>query len=188
MSQPGWVGSLRVMVVYLAGVAAASLGTSITDPDNYIAGASGGVYSLISAHLATLMINWQEDSAIKIQKVIHKPITRIIRLVFISLLTVHDVGFAIYVRLYDPENRTGFTGHLCGAIAGILVGLVFLENRRVRDWECCVQVLSILFFLGLMTFAIVWNFFADQWYNEEYFPRPDHDLYEYGDCKNYGYI
>ncbi len=33
------------------------------------AGASGGVYSLIAAHLATLALNWQEDSSVRIQKV-----------------------------------------------------------------------------------------------------------------------
>eukprot|EP00088_Acartia_fossae_P021229 TRINITY_DN22715_c0_g1_i1.p1 TRINITY_DN22715_c0_g1~~TRINITY_DN22715_c0_g1_i1.p1 ORF type:complete len:286 (+),score=24.51 TRINITY_DN22715_c0_g1_i1:106-858(+) len=188
MSQPGWSGSLRVMIVYLAGVGAASLGTSITDPDNYIAGASGGVYSLIAAHLATLLINWKEDSSVKIRKVIHKPLTRIIRLTFIILLSIHDIGFAIYVRLYDPENRTGFTGHLCGAIAGVLVGLVVLENRRVRDWECYVQIFSILFFMALLAFTIVWNFYADEWYNTEYFPRPDEDLYTYGECKDYSLL
>lgn len=187
MSQSGWTGSIRVMLVYLAGVVAASLGTSITDPKNYIAGASGGVYSLIAAHLATVMINWQEDSSIKIQKVIHKPVTRIIRLTFITILTLHDIGFAIYVRMYDPENRTGFTGHLCGAIAGVLVGLVVLENRRAREWEWYLQAVSVVFFIGLLAFACVWNAFADDWYPETgYFPKPDYDLYEsFGACKGY---
>ncbi len=32
------------------------------------AGASGGVYSLIAAHLATMALNWQEDSSVRIQK------------------------------------------------------------------------------------------------------------------------
>ena len=53
----------------------------------------------------------------------------IIRTSFILLLTVHDVGFAVYVRFYDPDNRTGFMGHLCGALAGLTVGLFLLDNR-----------------------------------------------------------
>lgn len=64
-----------------------SLGTSVSDPDTFIAGASGGVYALISAHLATLILNWKEDSAVKIKKVIHKPLTRMVRLIFIVFLT-----------------------------------------------------------------------------------------------------
>ena len=46
-------------MVYISGVLAGSLGTSLTDPDTYLAGASGGVYALIAAHLATLILNWQ---------------------------------------------------------------------------------------------------------------------------------
>ena len=68
----------------------------------------------------------------RIQKVVKRPITKIIRIIFISILTIHDVAFAVYVRFYDPENRTGFMGHLCGAMAGLTVGLFVLDNRSVR--------------------------------------------------------
>ena len=47
----GW---WRVLIVYLAGVVAGSLGTSISDPTVFLGGASGGVYALIAAHLATI--------------------------------------------------------------------------------------------------------------------------------------
>lgn len=39
---------------------AGSLYTSVTDPDVYLAGASGGVYALIAAHLANVVFNWSE--------------------------------------------------------------------------------------------------------------------------------
>lgn len=107
MQQEGWMGSLRVAMVYLCGVVAGSLGktirfymqrplltiiffnlgTSLTDAYTYMAGASGGVYALIAAHLSTLVINWREDNSIRIKKVIHQPLTRIVRLLFIVLLT-----------------------------------------------------------------------------------------------------
>lgn len=48
----GW----RIGLVYLAGVLAGSLGASISDPNSYLAGASGGVYALISAHLANVVL------------------------------------------------------------------------------------------------------------------------------------
>ena len=54
MQQEGWMGSLRVAVVYMSGVVAGSLGTSLSDPHTFIAGASGGVYALIAAHLVRL--------------------------------------------------------------------------------------------------------------------------------------
>jgi rhomboid-related protein 1/2/3 len=51
-------GSMRIGCIYLAGVLAGSLGTSIFDPDVYLVGASGGVYALLAAHLANVMINY----------------------------------------------------------------------------------------------------------------------------------
>lgn len=46
----------RVGIIYLIGVIAGSLGTSISDPSVYLAGASGGVYAIITAHVATIII------------------------------------------------------------------------------------------------------------------------------------
>lgn len=46
----------RVLIVYLAGVIAGSLGTSVSDPNVYLAGASGGVYAIITAHVATIIM------------------------------------------------------------------------------------------------------------------------------------
>lgn len=52
MVHQGW----RVVLIYLSGVLAGSLATSVTDPNVYLAGASGGVYALITAHVATIII------------------------------------------------------------------------------------------------------------------------------------
>lgn len=46
----------RVLIVYFAGVLAGSLGTSILDPTVKLAGASGGVYSLVTAHVASIIM------------------------------------------------------------------------------------------------------------------------------------
>ena len=97
----------------------------------FFTGASGGIYALIAAHLSTMILNWKEDSAIKIRKVIHKPLTKIIRIIFISFLTIHDFAIAIYeTYVSGKDSQTGYVGHLCGACAGILVGFFILKNRR----------------------------------------------------------
>ena len=49
-------GSLRIGVVYMAGVLAGSLGTSVFDTEVYLVGASGGVYALLAAHLANVLL------------------------------------------------------------------------------------------------------------------------------------
>lgn len=46
----------RVLIIYFAGVLAGSLGTSITDPYVRLAGASGGVYAILLAHIATIIM------------------------------------------------------------------------------------------------------------------------------------
>lgn len=48
----------RVAIVYLAGVFAGSMATSINAPNAFLAGASGGVYALVTAHVATIIMNW----------------------------------------------------------------------------------------------------------------------------------
>lgn len=58
--------------------------------------------------MATLALNWQEDSAVRIKKVIHQPLTRIIRLIFIIFLTVHDLALAMYFYfVLKEESQTG---------------------------------------------------------------------------------
>ena len=57
-------GSLRVFIVYILGVLSGSLFVSVFDQKIFLAGASGGCYALIAAHLATLILNWKEDIVI----------------------------------------------------------------------------------------------------------------------------
>lgn len=187
MEQCGILGSLKVLLVYMSGVLAGSLGTSLSDPATYLAGASGGVYALIAAHLATMALNWQEDNQLRIKKVVKKPITKIIRMLFIIILTLHDIGFAIYVRMYDPENRTGFMGHLCGALAGLSIGIFILDNRRVKTWEPLVQWSCLILFLLFIGGAIIWNFLGDQW-SPGFFPPDNQSLYEVGKCRDFEYL
>ena len=142
MEQEGWVGSLRVGAVYLCGVVAGTLGTSLSDPSTYIAGASGGVYALIAAHLATLALNWHEDSAVRIRKVIHKPLTRVIRLVFIITLTLHDIGLAIYVRFFsETPNQVCFCTFL--SVDRLCFTTENLSINRLGSWVTCAGLSEV---------------------------------------------
>ena len=109
LSQPGWIGSLRVAGLYFAGAILGSLGASVVDQERYLVGASGAVYALIFAHLATLILNWKEDGIIYDERQKENksdderflpmelnPWIRGIRLAFIILFTCFDVGTIIY--------------------------------------------------------------------------------------------
>ena len=65
LSQSGWLGTLKLLTLYTSGVLYGSvLGTLLPHPTKRLAGASAGVYALISAHLASLILNWKEDGKV----------------------------------------------------------------------------------------------------------------------------
>ncbi|CRL03870.1 CLUMA_CG016995, isoform D [Clunio marinus] len=132
----------RVALVYLAGVLAGSMGTSIASPRIYLAGASGGVYALITAHIATIIMNWKDMEYAVIQL-----------FVFLVFCTT-DIGFSIYRHLNDPFDRVGYTAHLCGAIAGLLVGIGVLRNLNVQPHEKVIWWIAVTIYLALMAFGI----------------------------------
>ena len=61
---------------------------SIIDPGVYLAGASGGVYALITAHLANIISNWSEMEFAPL------------RLLTFLVVAGTDVGVAVYYRYY----------------------------------------------------------------------------------------
>ncbi|XP_056643128.1 rhomboid-related protein 2 [Diorhabda sublineata] len=145
----------RVLIVYLAGVVAGSLGTSIMDPTVKLAGASGGVYSLVTAHIASIIMNWKEMSF---------PIAQF--LIFV-LLAASDIGTSIYNRyVLDINEHIGYAAHFAGALAGLLVGINVLRNLKVTRTERIIWWISILTYGVLMGTCIIWNL---AW--KSYFPK-----------------
>jgi rhomboid-related protein 1/2/3 len=70
-----------------------SLLVSLTDPNVFLAGASGGVYALLAAHIANLLVNWNEMEF------------ALIRAIAIGILVVSDFGVAIYNRYYSGSGE-----------------------------------------------------------------------------------
>ncbi|XP_014487136.1 PREDICTED: protein rhomboid-like isoform X1 [Dinoponera quadriceps] len=143
----------RVLIIYIAGVVAGSLGTSVSDPTVYLAGASGGVYALITAHVATIIMNWSQMEFAVLQL-----------LVFLVVTSV-DIGQAVWNRyVLDTNDQVGYVAHLAGAIAGLLVGINVLRNLEVKTWEKVVWWASMFTYTGLMTAAILWNILYTSYY------------------------
>ncbi|KAJ8917355.1 hypothetical protein NQ315_002377 [Exocentrus adspersus] len=145
----------RVLLVYFAGVLAGSLGTSIVDPTVKLAGASGGVYSLVTAHVASIIMNWKEMSFPAIQL-----------LVFV-IVAASDISTAIYNRyVLDIDEHIGYAAHLAGALAGLLVGINVLRNLSVTRTERVIWWISMVTYAVLMVTCIIWNL---AW--KDYFPK-----------------
>ena len=142
-------GGLRVGAVYSLAVVAASLSSSLFQPGTFLAGASGGVYALSTAHLASMLLNWREDSLIMRQRVRNRQaaaptfgkVVRIGRILLVSGILAVDVLGSL---LGEQKSSTSHLAHLVGAIVGLLVGLVLLRNRRVEYWQTWVRNKSLL--------------------------------------------
>lgn len=95
-------GSSRIACVYLAGVLAGSMGTSIFDPEVYLVGASGGVYALLAAHLANVMLNYNN---------MHYGIIRIVGIFLfgkypkINLQLTHSLYSMIRIQMFTQKTR-----------------------------------------------------------------------------------
>ncbi|XP_037077150.1 protein rhomboid-like [Pollicipes pollicipes] len=146
----------RVGVVYLCGVLLGSLATSVLDPRVYLAGASGGVYALLAAHLADLVLNWAQMEL------------ALVRLGLLLLLASTDIGVAIYNRYATgPDQKVAYTAHLAGAVAGLLIGHVALRNLRLLRWERVLWWISLVTFLLLVLIMAVFNAAAPDGYYPE---------------------
>ena len=169
-------GSPRIGVVYSAGVLAGSLVTSAFDPNMYLAGASSGVYSLITTHLASLILNWKEDvmiirqsfRQINTRRACSTTVYRLMRLLSVVIYAACDIGYAVYARHMRGPGTVGNLAHLAGAIAGLFVGLSALRNRKEETWEIFLRLISSLFMLSLATVAVVWNIKGNDIYQKYY--------------------
>lgn len=142
-------GSLRIGTVYMAGVLAGSLGTSVFDTDVYLVGASGGVYALLAAHLANVLLNYNQMEF------------GLVRLIGIFIVASADVGFAVYDR-YAAEQAgppVSYVAHLTGALAGLTIGLLVLKNFEQKLHEQLIWWVALGVYAACTLFAVLFNIF-----------------------------
>ncbi|XP_068591658.1 rhomboid-related protein 2 [Cebidichthys violaceus] len=141
----------EVGMVYLAGVLAGSLASSIFDPLSALVGASGGVYALIGGYFMNAVVNFREMI----------PLLGVFRIVAILIFVGTDFGFAFYRRFLSDENglKVSFVAHFGGIAAGMTIGYVFFSdyNKKLikdpRFWLCIVGYVLFLIF------AVCFNIF-----------------------------
>lgn len=151
-------GNLRIGVVYMAGVLAGSLGTSIFNNNLYLMGTSAGIYALLAAQLADILLN-------------HNNMTLpIVRFIGIFLIASTDVGITFYYnfkakQLCQPYS-VSFLAHLSGALAGLTIGLCILKNfdqqpqadhKKIFRW-IAITVYAVCMFLAIMYNVIHSNY------------------------------
>nr|CAH8827718.1 unnamed protein product [Trichobilharzia regenti] len=152
----------RVGLVYLLGVITGSLAHSVSDPYVLLAGASGGCYALIGAHLATVIMNWNLMQEGWLKDPLNFVSSGVVRLILIILLGGGDTGLAIYARFTNPnqQTRVGFSAHLGGFVAGLLLGIVVLRNLKIEKWEKVCFWISIVVYMCFTIGAILFNIYC----------------------------
>ncbi|WAR31567.1 RHBL2-like protein [Mya arenaria] len=135
----------RVAVVYFCGVIAGSLAHSLTDHSIALAGASGGCYALIGAHLASVVVNWSEMNheccdGNPIRLLLSAPV----RLTLLLLLAGLDTANAVYRRFFDPAG-------------GLFLGIAVMKNINEKPWEKKVGWVTLAAFLIFVSLAIFFN-------------------------------
>ncbi|KAA3681718.1 rhomboid-related protein 1/2/3 [Paragonimus westermani] len=153
----------RCGLVYLFGVIAGSLAHSVSDPFVLLAGASGGCYALIGAHLASIIMNWKAMQDKWLDNPVNFLSSGVVRLILIILLGGGDTGLAIYARFKNPHaSRVGFSAHLGGFVAGVLLGIPILRNLEVEKWEKVCFWVCIVLYTCFVAAAILFNGFCVQ--------------------------
>ncbi|XP_030380382.1 protein rhomboid [Scaptodrosophila lebanonensis] len=141
-------GSLRIGIIYVAGVLAGSLGTSIVDSAVYLVGASGGVYALLSAQLANILLNFGQMRH------------GLAQLVSVGIFVSCDLGFALYSRQFSMETSlpaVSYIAHMTGALAGFTVGLLVLRNFDGGSHTRLLRWLALGVCAAFSVFAIAFN-------------------------------
>nr|CAI5862692.1 unnamed protein product [Callosobruchus analis] len=145
----------RVLLIYFAGVLAGSLAHSVVDPNIMLGGASGGVYSIMTAHIADVIMNWS---------VTPYPL---IQLIAFSIIICVDLGMTVYERYFQHVmTNVGVAAHAGGAAAGLLVGINVLRNFRVTKIETYVWWAALITYAFLMCGAILINIFWPGYFHQ----------------------
>ena len=154
-------GPIQIALVYVLGVLSGSLATAVFAPTTGLIGASGGDYALIASILATFILNWKDDAFI-IRKRLRKgkntvvkdygTVIRCLKLLFILMYVGFDI-FKIFVKT-APDDTSNLC-HFFGSIAGLLVGIIVLKNRKVVYWEKALQVACIFTFINMIALLII---------------------------------
>jgi len=126
----------RIGLIYVLGVMSGALLFFVFDKNIYLAGASGGVYTLLSAHIANVIINWGEMQF------------NWIRAIVLGLFVSADVGVALYQRyIENTPNKVSYISHIGGFVAGLLLGIVILRNLRLKSWEQYAYWIALALFI-----------------------------------------
>ena len=156
-------GALRVSLVYLCGVLSGSLLSSLLDTHMRLAGASGGVYALLAAHVIHCLLVRRKKTLKTLQSTTHID-SRLIWLAMCVVVACLELAMAIYERYVLPGARypVSYVAHVSGVTSGLLVGFMLFDRgverrkRRRFTWWTCFVIYAV-FLVTICALHVVWN-------------------------------
>jgi len=115
-------GSVKIFILYNAGVLGGSMFCFLFNPYTRVLGASAGVYSLFGIHLAHLILNWEDIK--------YSFVKRWERILGLTLFLSTEIATSVL-----SNSNTSHTAHLGGSVAGVLSGIILLDNFKELYWE-----------------------------------------------------
>ncbi|CAL1537809.1 unnamed protein product [Lymnaea stagnalis] len=161
----------RMAIVWCMGILAGSLGHSLTDHYEGLAGAAGGAYAIMAAHCLML---WTDRTRLN-DDLTHSRNRRILcslplRICFMLLIFIPQVSLAVYRRWFlDPIHvRVGIAAHISGLLAGLVIAEPFLKDIKRLPWQDRSGFMALFIFLmfvgGTVIFNIVYNGYPEEVY------------------------
>lgn len=133
----------RLMIVYFAGGLSGSLGASVILPNTCLIGASAGVNALVAAFIPTIILNWKQMKQ---------------RALYILMFLV-TFSFLIIPSLLSNSEGVSHTAHICGAIAGLLVGFVVLRDVEEEMYEIKLKWFALGMYVAFVLVGILLHVF-----------------------------
>ena len=127
---------------------------------------------MIFAHLASLALNWKDDTYIlrkrfrfwkgnksfKLQG--HGSLIRCIRLAIVVTFAFVDTTLVV---LEERDQNVSWRAHMAGALTGFVVGIIVLKNRKVEYFEVGLRRACIVLFFVFMFSLIITNAVGTHW-------------------------
>jgi len=139
----GHEGSLRMCLIFNAGVIAGALCWFVGGAHGYVVGSSGGVYALIGFHFEDLMMNWRE-----------RHFKRVILFILLAFACVDALTWVMSQGMTKADYS--YSAALGGGLGGLIFGSFFGRDYfRTRKDSILTALLCSLGF-ALIVIAVAW--------------------------------
>ncbi|KAG4071613.1 hypothetical protein HA402_011767 [Bradysia odoriphaga] len=150
---------LPIAVIYFSSVIGGSLFITLFSPNSYAVGASAGVYGLLSSHLSSIILDWNDWNM------------KMLRLALVVFYICLDFG--VNWKFAPDDFDTNYASYVGGAITGFLISILVLKDAKKQQWKknlrsVCVGILISIVIVALLVNTFEWRSYLPTEWNKNY--------------------